>query len=878
MKFWGKLRRLIFRRKLDAEMGEEMRVHLDMLAERNRAAGMNEEEARFAARREFGGEEQIKERCREQRSWGWLEQIGEDVRHAVRMLRRQPFHSTIVVVTLAAGIGLGTAGIGTVHSVFNRTKAINDVERLTWIYGRSDESRITRRRIAAEDLAVLGRSSATLTALAGIGDWTLTWDGGGRRARWTGLLVEGPLADVLAVKTEVGRPPFAQDFAPSSPNRIWLSRERWINDFGADPGVVGQQLVFDDDTYEVTGVLPEGLAFPVGVPPQAGNGGSFRLGAQDFWVARNGPADARVSERAFTGIGRLRTGATRAEAEQDARAAARQLSEGHPESHRGWTYEFVAVREQMLGPWARAWPMLIGAVALLFAIASGNAGNLVLARAAARQNEFAVRAALGGGRGRLGRQVVVEQTVLAMVSGLLGAGVAMITMAMLSGVEGAALPFLDQLKWSARSPAWCILLTLASGLWLSFVALTGLAATKGFHGFRSQGSQTGDRRMTRLRKTVVVAQIALALGLMTGATMLLKSFSRLMQVDLGYAVDHVLTAEIEPARGAEPSVWFGELFERVRRLPGVRAVGTVHSVPLTGQWVFRETILVPGGEETDATAPLASGSLVSEDYFNAAGVALLGGRSFTAAEVASAGDAPVIVLNETAARRYFPAGDAIGRRVQVPGRREREVIGIVRDTLDRSLDAPVEPQFYLPAVMGGAQLIVRTEQSAAALAETLWQTLLDGHSRAVVNRVRPLEQIVAATVADRRLAAAVGAGFAAAAFGMVMAGLYGLMTLTVQQRTREIGIRMAVGARPAAIGRMLLSQGARLIGAGLLLGGGLAVLTAAAVAPLLFRAEDFDVASHAAVSAGVLLTGLLACWIPARRATKVDPIMALRAE
>ena len=879
MNLFRKLHTFFLKQKLETEMAEEMRHHVELQTALNLKAGMNPDEARYAALRQFGNVSSIQEQAREVHGWVRLEQLGQDLRFAVRMLRKHPGYAVITVLTLAIGVGLSTAVVSAADAMLHRKVAFREVDRLAWIYAHNSANRPARERISPDDLKSLATSVTALESVAAIGDWSLTWHGGSRPSTWQGLLVAQDLATVLGVQPVLGRTFTAGDFAGNAGNLIMLGFERWQTDFGSDPTVLGRRLEFGDENFIVIGVLPAGLEFPLGLPPQSGNGNGFRSGPQDFWLTRKITAESAGHERGLTGIARLRSDTNLAAAQQEADTLGRHLAGVFPKTHRDWSFSVVPLREQMLGQTARALPVLLGAVAVMLLIASANVAHLVLSRAVSREKEFAVRAALGGGRLRLIRQVLVENMLLAALGGGLGALVAVWVLAVASAADVPAIPFLQEVRWNGRTLVWCAGLTAASGLLFSIGPLAMLWRRKIEHALHLtvQGNVT-DRGTKRLRQGLVVTQIALALTLVIGATLLLKSFGRLMRVDTGYDAIHVIAADVVPPPAANLSVWFSAVAEQIRALPGVEAVGTVHSVPLTAKWVFQESIFIEGADPAKSGATLASGSFVSANYFEAMGTRLVTGRAFTAAEVASEGDAPAIILNQTAARRFFPPGNALGQRVRVPAGRSREVVGIVQDTLDQALDSPVAPQFYLPAIFGGAQLIVRTNLPAENTVETVRAALLAADSQMMVNSVEPLSRVVAASVAARRLTAALLTAFSGIAFGLMLVGLYGVLEFSVVQRTKEFGIRQALGAQAADVRRLVLGEGMRLVVFGIGLGGVGAVMIARALRPLLFRVGEMDALSYLFALVLLIITGVLAGWLPARRAAKVDPVVALRAE
>jgi predicted permease len=859
-------------------MCEEIRAHLEFQEDEFRRAGMNPDEARYAALRAFGGVEQIKELIRERRAGLWLEQTGQDVRYAISGMRKTPGFALVVIAILAVAIAAATVVLSAARGMLLRPLPFSDGERLAWIYSRHPASGVSAERMSLLDFTDVKTRAQSFSAVALIHARRLTLapDAGPPQAL-EGLAVTPDLFDVLGLAPALGRRFVASDLAQPD-EAMLISYELWTTRFAASPNIIGMRLRFGaGKARTVVGVLPPGLEFPLGRVPQAGNGNKMKSGTQDFWILLHAATPrTKRNDRFATMVAKLRPDVDepRATAELDGIAAA--LAREHPATNGGWTFAPVPVRTQILGATGPALRTLLFAVALVLLLACANVATLLLSRGIARQPELALRAALGAGRGRILRQLLLEGLVLSAAGGTLGVLLADLALRTLIVFGPASVPFLAQLTLDLPVLSAAVLVSLAAGLLASvgpawfFSQGNPQAALMS----RSRGA-TDTPHTLRWRNGLVTTQIAATFVLLCGAALLSRSFVRLMHVDLGYTSgSNVLATELDQVKPEDRLA----LFDRLAQVPWIEAAGAVHSLPLTGTWEIRERFRIAGRNEPPDAALQASLSFVGFDYFRAMGIAVVRGRSFTPQESLNPTSAPVAIVSESFARRFFPGEDALGQVLLAPGTRERRIVGIVRDTRDTHPEIAPEPQFYLPLVLGDMRLVVQTRGEAGARAHSLAAEIAAVAPHVIVGPVTSIDALVAATRAERRFALLLLTVFAAVALAVSAIGLYAVLAFGVAQRRREIGIRLALGASRDQVATLVARQGARLLARGALLGLVLAIVFLPRLKTQLFELSPLDYVSYLVAAALLGGTALLACGLPARCATKVDPLIALRAE
>ena len=794
---------------------------------------------------------------------------------ALRRLVSVPGFSLAAIVSLTLGIGANSLAFGALQGLLVRPMPFTDGDSVTWVFARSAADRPgVEGKVSSHEARALAERMSSFSAVAVIGDKSLIVEGTGRLVQWHGLWVTPDLFRVLDVTPAAGRPLDVRDMRPGGPPAMMLGHERWTKDFGSDPAVIGRVVSFADDKhFTVVGVLPAGLEFPLGRPPQSGNGAGFTPGPQDFWVL------GQDDPRAYPGgtlLARLAPGATLQSAGAEARTIAAAIASELPDRNDARTFELVTLRDQLLGVLAPALPLTQAFAALVLLIAGANLANLMFVRAISVEHDGAVRLALGGTRRQVIMPLLAEGVLLCgagSACGLLLAWIAQHAVrnalssypSVAERVEISGSVLLFGVLLSLVTTVGCVLVPAAARVRVSPSALLG----------RNDARQLTPRGR-RWRGTLVMTQVALALVLVVGASLLGNSLHRLTSIDAGYYRDQVVAADVQLyVSGREVYAFLQHAVPRLRALPGVEAVGLIHSTPLTGKWTFAEPFAVEG-RAAPAHPPLVSGNFVAFDYFGTMKIPVVAGRTFTDRDLLAPGRKPVII-NDVAAGLFFPGEDPVGRRVTLGGR-SHEIVGIVKGTRDVGLDVPAAAQWYQPAFFGSSQILVRVAGDPSRFVEVLRAELLAADPRLIVARVEPLEAIASRHLSERRTISQLLTGFALIAFVLATVGLYGVMHASAVQRKREFGLRVALGARPRDILQLVLRQGLVLAASGIAIGIGVAFAGAGLLRNLLFETSPTEPGVFAGASLLVLLVSAAASLAPARRAATADPIGTLRSE
>ncbi len=835
-----------------------------------------------------------------------MDTLWQDFRHSLRLLGKHRGFTAVAVVTLALGIGANTAIFSVVNAVLLRPLPYPGAERLLRVAEQRPGLRSPRGGsfMTNETFHAWRESSQTLEGLAAYGSRSYTLTGQGEPARVRGSIVSPAIFPMLRVAPLLGTL-FAQGTDRPGADRVaLLSEAAWDRRFARDPAIVGRAMILDGSQYTIVGVLPASFYFP-----------SRDVEIWTPFVVE--PPSTKPGERrvmAFPAIARTKDGESREQAEaegttvlQRAPAMVRRPPGGPgPGPGRGPegadapkpTLRLVSLQDEMVAEVRPALYVLVGAVGLVLLIAAANLANLMLVRGAARQRELAVRAAIGAGRGRLLRQLLTESLVLSLAGGAIGVGLAWWLLRLLPAIAPGEIPRLDEVSLDPRVLGFACVLSMVTGLVFGLLPAWRGARVDVVRAINEAGVQaTGGFRFlrgNRLRAVLVVSELALALVLLVGAGLLLNSFVRLINVGPGYDPDNVITAQINLPRTKYPgpraqSAFFDAMLDRIRAVPGVKAVGVTNLLPLTrGNIVlsFQPEGQAPPGP--DEEPPRASLRVVSPGFFEAMGIPVREGRAI--ADEDRAGTTPVVVVNEALARQYFE-GPALGRRLNdFLGAGAFEIVGIAGDVRSAGLDSEAQPEAFVsyrqvpdmmmgPAFGGlGVTIVARAEGDPLALVAPLRREVLASDPELPLDDVKTMEARLSASVAEPRFYAAIIGAFAALALVLAVVGIYGVLSYTVSQRSREIGVRVALGARRPDIIRLVLRQGLTLVGVGLVLGLAGSVGVTRFLKTLLFGVTTTDPATFTGISALVVLVALAACYVPARRATRVDPIQALRYE
>ncbi|HWS90361.1 MAG TPA: ABC transporter permease [Pyrinomonadaceae bacterium] len=874
-RLWRRLRALLRRDSLDSELDTELRYHIERQVAEYVSEGMTQEEARRAAVRDFGGVTQSKERCREARGVRPLEDLRQDILFGLRVLRRNPVFSLVAVVTLALGIGANTALFSITNAVIFRPLPFPEPERLMTLWESAPKSEEARNIVSPAnylDWRAQTRSFEEMGAYTE--DFYNISEDDSRPERVAGINATPSLFQTLGVRPLLGRVFRPEEGEYGAPNVVMLSYGLWQRRFGGDPNVVGKTVKMNGPEYTVVGVLPP----------------DFILSPRRYEVIRSIVFDdrQRVNRRGryLTVVARLRPGVTPEQARAEMRAVGARLAESYPDENAGRSATTYPLDRWITWGTRATLLTLLGAVGFTLLIACANVANLLLGQAAGRRKEMAVRAALGAGRLRLVRQMLTESLTLSLLGGLAGLLLAKWGVRLLVSLSPASLPRAEE----AGLDPWVLCFTLAVSVvtGLAFGLAPALQASKveltdALKSVRS----TGDGRRSLARGALVAAEVALSLVLLVGAGLLVKSFIRLTEVELGFDPTHVVAADISlPYRyntQEKRTEVYRQILTRVERLPGVASAAVAQSVPLSGEEHGAQFMVVGRPPAPDGSD--RHGSIyhrVSEGYFKTLGVRLLKGRYLN--ERDTAGAPRVALVNESLARRVFPGEDPLGKQIILAGDstpRPREIVGVVSDT--RYVAPNIEPfsqiyVSYLSEPWFHMSLIVRATGDPAALMNGLREEVSAVDREVPLANVKEMEQYVSDSLSPQRFSALLLALFAAAALGLAALGVYGVISNSVARRTHEIGIRIALGARRRDVLRLVVGQGMRPVLLGLAAGLAGALALTRLMESLLYGVSAFDPTVFAGVSLLLAATALVACYLPARRATQVDPMTALRHE
>ncbi len=885
-------RDLLRPRRVERELDEELRFHLEMEAAAQRASGLPDAEARRRARLRFGGVEGFKEASREARGFSAWSDAARDLRLTVRQLAARPGFALAAILSLAVGIGADTAIFSALEAVLLRPSPFAEPDRLVMLW-ETDRASDTRHEPASwpdlEDFRRDARSLAGIEAFAGL-DATLA--GADEPVRITGLLVTPGLPRLLGVRPLAGRLFAADDGTGQEASAVLLGESLWRRRFAADPAVVGRTVTLDERPATVVGVLPAAADLGIRqVHERADYSASFGGGAVDVWVALAPTAEAYPRQtHPFLALARLAPGRGLPAAQRELAAIAARLEARFPENaDRGVHLESYS--EVVFGPVRRPLWVLFGAVTLVLCVMCVNVANLLLARTATRRREVAVRRALGAAGGRLRRQFLVEGLVLAGLGVLSGLGLAAALLRALVAAAPADVPRLGGATLDGTVLAYAVAIGGGVAVALGLLPALEIRRLDPLPGLRStpRGRGAASRRGGRFRGALVVAEVALAVVLVIGAGLLLRSFWRLRQVDPGFHAAGVLKVQYELPETRYPrdfSRWpdlpeitgfHARLLERVRALPGVAAAAVAGGHPLDPG--FTNSFVIVGREAESADFPEIRTRFLSPGYLDTLGVDLVAGRDLRAADDAHA--PAVLLINRAAARRYFPGRDPLGQRIAFWGT-ERRIVGVIGDERFAGLDRPAAPAAYAPLAQAPprtATLLLRLRRgdprAAAPAVRRVFAALDPG---VVPFAVEPLTATLAASLAPARFTAVLLGLFAAVALLLALIGVHGVLAYGVAERVPEVGLRMALGATRADVMAAILGRGLTLAGAGVGLGLVAAAAGSRLLASLVYGVTATDPATFLAAPAAILAAALVASALPAVRAVRTDPGRSLRAE
>jgi putative ABC transport system permease protein len=866
---------LFGREQVTSEIHDELRHHLNLAIEDNLTKGMTPADARADAMRRMGNVMALQDQGYDVRGGGVFEATVRDARFALRLMGRQPGFTTVALLTIALGIGATATIFGVAHAVLLKPLPYPDPDRLANVWMTNARIDLREDWHSLPNIEDYRAANSTFEAIAVYNNTNTNLTGAGDAQRLTGARASANLFTVLGVSAASGRVFTDDEDQPGSDAVVVLSHGLWQRVFGGDPAVVGREVEFSGRKREVVGVMPEGFAFP--------------QPTTEFWVPNAPNEQLRNSRNSLwlMAIGRLKPGVTVDRAQADLELVAKDIVGRFPDQE-GYGVYVVGYHDQLVGRTRPAIIALLGAVGFLLLIACVNVANLLLSRAAVREREIALRTAIGAGRWRLIRQLLTESTVLAVVGGLLGVAVAWVGLRTLISVAPPELPRLGDIGLNWTVVGFSFAASLVTGLIFGLMPALQISRAGMGHALKEGGRGVSSGVGRLVRRTLVVVQVALALVLLTGAGLMVQSFLRMQRVDLGFDPDRVLTMQVtvsgqayqQPAAAVE---LFGRLAERVRALPGVEAASLVSGLFLSTTPNSTNFNIEGRAEFTPAESVEVPVDSAAPGYFETMRVPLLKGREFAAGDTADS--TPVVIINETMARRFWPNEDPIGRRM-VYGRPSPDnpwmtIVGIVGDTRRVGYEAPIRPETYLPLTQSPSRsmmLVLRAVQDPSALIGPVRAVVRSLDPAQPIHNVATTEELVRDLTAERRLNTLLFALFAVVAAVLAAAGIYGVIAYSVEQRTRELGVRLALGARPREVFTLILREGLTMAVIGIV-GGVIAAMGATQVMrTLLYDTSATDPWTYAVMALGALVIALCACLIPAGRAMRVDPLVALRAE
>jgi putative ABC transport system permease protein len=872
---WEWIRSMARSRSLEAGLDEEIRFHLDQQTEKNRRAGMSAEEARRQALLRFGGREHVRETTRDEIRPALLEDSVRDVRHGLRVLRRAPGFTAAALLTLALGIGATSAIFSVVRTVVLQPLPYREPDRLVSVW-ETNRGGTTRNVIAPANFVAWRERTRTLEHLGMVGPATLAMIVNGQPDQIAGLTFSFDLFHAVGVQPVLGRAYTIEEDLGGNDAVIVLSHEFWQRRLGGRGDVLGMTLSTNGRPRTVIGVMPPGFTV-------VGDKADFLI-PYGQTVEQLRAVRGRGSSYA---IGRLREGVSVEQAFSEMRSIYADLEREEPQRNARRTVMLFPLHEQMVGDLRPAVLALAGAVVLVLLVACVNVANLLLARSAAREREVGLRTALGAGRARLVRQMLTESLVLASAGGIGGLAIAALCHRGLLALVGDRIPIprLEQVALDLPVVAFTVVVALATGIIFGIVPAF-VSTSHASDALREGGRHGGGRRLHRVLRTLVVAEVALSLVLLAGAGLLMRSFLKLQSVDPGFRADGVLTAGVQlPAtRYGLPQAgsFFRESLSRIAALPGVQHAAGASCLPVPFACIGTSFWRVDHAKPADRQLSSAQVRPITPEFFGTMRIPQVAGRDFSDSDTVDS--PPVAIVSEELVRQQFPDGSPLGRRLRinvdhVSGKSDVEwtVVGIVGNTRS-NLDGPVRQTIYIPRTQRPAQSItffVRTPQDPTLLAPSVTGILHSMEPEAPVE-VRTLDDVVVDTIARPRAISVLVGVFALVALALAAVGVYGVMAYSVRERTQEIGVRMALGASASSVFRLVIGQALRLVLIGVAVGLVAAGALTRLLARLLYQVEPLDPWTFAVTALVLLVVATIASYLPARRGMHMVPVDALR--
>ena len=872
---------VLFRRgRFHTELEEEMRLHRELRELEQTAKGLTPEEARFTVARRFGNSLALREQSRDVCGWSWLENSLQDVRYGLRQLRHNPGFTVVAVLTLALGIGANLAIFSVVRGVLLRPLPYHEPSRLVRVYASNPSHGTVKGMFSPQDLQDFRSQAKSFESISGY------WYSPGMSlysllSRNEATLIETACIDSKFLSTLGATPELGGGFTPQeniagNDNVVILSDSLWRERFEADPSIIGKTLSVGGGVLVVVGVMGPEFGFP---SPDVG-----------FWVPLSRITDDAVPHRRgvrWIGVvARLKPGVTAAQASSETSLILKRLSVQYPTTNEGWNKgEAEDLQESIVGHVKPILLVLLGAVGLVLLTACANLANMAVARGTARRREFAIRSALGAGRWRMFRHSLVEGMLVAAIGGAAALAVCPWISTALTSSAAGDLPRTWEIHVDSAVVLFGALLTLLTGLLIGCIPALKLANVQMAESLRAAGARTtADSARPRSRDALVVAEISLACLLLAASGLVLKSLWKLMATDPGFEARHVLTVQLAIPLYKYPNAqaqeaYRSELIRRVAAIPGVQAVGAGKTMPLAGGGEPYRFTIHDSARGTIQVEPKAGVYIVTPGYFKALGIPLISGRAFDDRDFTD--HKRVVVINQGLARAYWPHENPVGKRLDISATASLEVLGVVADIHSEGLSGRSRSAIYAPmSLMPRAKLdlFIRTKGDPLALAGTVQRAIHEFEPEQPIQEIAPLESIIQQTLAQPKFFTTVLGIFGFVALLLAATGVFAVQSYAVRQRTHEIGIRMALGAQKNDVLQMVIGQGFKLALIGAVIGIIGALGLTRFLSSQLYGVKPTDPLTFVAATLILVTVAMLACYIPARRATKVDPMIALRYE
>jgi predicted permease len=872
------LRSLFRSRHIEADLQDEVRSHLQMLTDEHLRSGLSQEQARRAARIELGGVEQVKEQVREQRLGNWLHSMFSDCRFAIRQLRKSRGFTAVATLTLALGIGANTAIFTVVDSALLRSLPFPRASGLVYLHARSTVFDFPYLGLSLPDVQDIRTNASSFAATSAYEDSAKELFSNGKPQRIECSEVTENFFPILGLRPLYGRTFTSEDMQAGS-RVVLLSYPLWRESFGSDPSVIGKTITLDGEPHIVIGVMPD-------QPPL-----DFATDSK-LWTPFV-PTKEQLTDRsnhAYQVLARLQPHANIKAAQNELDTLSARLAQAYPDADKGWSIHATSLKQFLLGDARAPLAILFCAVGFVLLIACANVSNLSLARCWARRREFAIRSAIGASRGDLLRQLVVESLLLAFAGGAGALLMATWSIHALRSVLPPDLPRLEQLRIDSLVVAFTVgaslIAALLAGLAPAFLSTRQSSGADAFEQLKQSVATRGSGH-DLLRRTLVVSEVALATILLIGATLAVRSFTQLLRLDLGFRPDHLIALRLDFPKfrfttSSQAITFVQQVLESTRATPSVVSASAGLVFPMSDE--VGETTFQTDATISSLVRQSALGNRVAPEFFHTLGIPVLAGREFTNSD--TTGKAPVFIVNETLARRYFGTINAAGKRLSNESSSGKpvwgEIVGVVGDVREGSVRDDSKPQLYAPFYqandVAGIYLLVRGNTDSRSLVPVLQDRIWSLDKTQPVTSVATLDERITQVNASPRSQTLLLGTFAALGFLLALVGVYGVISYVVSLQTREIGVRMALGAAPSQVQHLVLGLGMKLTISGVIAGIACGFALTRFMRSLLFGISSFDPLTYAGV--GILLTAIAtaACYFPARRASRVDPMVALRYE